>query len=79
MIMARSLVYHALGCQQDPTENNVLLYEHGDEDCWADATIDSDALFQQNQGEIENPVHRPGHIRIKLRTATGTPVASTNE
>ncbi|MAI69619.1 MAG: helicase [Rhodopirellula sp.] len=74
-----SLVYHALGCQQDPTENNVLLYEHGDEDCWADATIDSDALFQQNQGEIENPVHRPGHIRIKLRTATGTPVASTNE
>lgn len=35
---AASLVYHALGCEGDPTKENTVLYEHGDADGWSDAS-----------------------------------------
>ena len=66
---AASLVYHALGCEQDPTENDVLLYEHGDEASWADTATDVETVHQQHEGEIESAIQRPRHVRIKLRTA----------
>ncbi|MCP4942549.1 MAG: UvrD-helicase domain-containing protein [Planctomycetaceae bacterium] len=73
-----SLVYHALGCEQDPTENDVLLYEHGDEDCWADAMTDAEVVCQQKEGEIERAIQRPDSVRIKLRTAQDAQSASAN-
>jgi len=71
-----SLVYHALGCEQDPTENEVLLYEHGNEDWWADTTTDSETVCQQNEGETESAIRYPGPVRIQLRAAQEVPNAS---
>lgn len=71
-----SLVYHALGCELDPTENNVLLYEHGDVACWADTATDADAALQQDEGETENPAQHPVHVRINLRSDSRISVAS---
>ncbi len=67
-----SLVYHALGCEQDPTENNVVLYEHGDPDCWSDGSSVAEATVQQHEvksGESD-------HLRIQLRSASASSVAT---
>jgi ATP-dependent exoDNAse (exonuclease V) beta subunit len=38
---ASSLVYHALGCQQDPTQGGVTLFETGDRDwCVGDEVLE---------------------------------------
>jgi hypothetical protein len=38
-----SLVFHALGCEQDPTEQNVVLFEHGEPEWYtAAAKVDDD-------------------------------------
>ena len=32
---AAALIYHALGCEQDPTQAGVTLYEHGNAEWFA--------------------------------------------
>jgi len=34
-------------------------------------------VCQQDEGEIESAIQRPGSVRIRLRTAQSAPVSST--
>ncbi|MDB4695057.1 UvrD-helicase domain-containing protein [bacterium] len=72
-----SLVYHALGCQQDPTENNILLYEHGDPDCWSDGLGVPQTTPQKCDGTHHDLSPKSIHVRIRLRSKNESPVAVT--
>ena len=73
---AASLVYHALGCDHDPTEEDAVLYEHGDPDCWsdvADAEIDAaDESAELASGAGDDAVALPVPIKIRLLAARQT-------
>lgn len=70
-----SLLFHSLGCEADPTQNDTLLYEHGDENWWSGKITDVATVSQQDGSESESKCQisasgeRSGYpLRIKLRT-----------
>jgi len=75
---AASLVYHALGCEDDPTKENTVLYEHGDPDGWSDASEgqrDSDGHAGPTSAGHEHDQSGPLRIQLRpTRQTQGTPL-----
>ena len=74
---AASLLYHALGCDADPTENGTVLFEHGDHACWANQSSPSD-VAQPNQIKHDIQDVTVKSVRIRLRSPNPSLLAATS-
>ena len=74
---AASLLYHALGCDADPTENDAVLFEHGDPACWSNESSVSD-VAQPNKikADVQDVAGEP--VRIRLRSTNSNQLAATS-
>ena len=59
-----SLIYHALGCQQDPTQGGVTLFESGDPDWMAEAS----RVIHRRSSPSRRLCHRVSTVTLKAAT-----------